>query len=55
MKKKKSGYYWRIRKKLMKVTTQEAEINLKAYPKKAREYIVYIAFKDLPWGVKIIN
>lgn len=53
--KKKPGYYWRLRKRLMREVYQEATIHLKAYPPKARTYIVYIAFKDLPWGVKIVN
>lgn len=54
-KKKRPGYYWRLRKKMMRETHQEEVIDLKQYPKKARAYIVYIAFKDLPWGVKIVN
>lgn len=54
-KKKKPGYYWRLRKKMMREINQEQIIKLEEYPPKARNYIVYIAFKDLPWGVKIIN
>lgn len=53
-KKKRPGYYWRLRKRLMKEIHQEQTIDLKAYPERARAYIVCIAFKDLPWGVKII-
>lgn len=54
-KKKRPGYYWRLRKKMMRETQQEQVIDLKRYPLKARAYIVCIAFKDLPFGVKIFN
>lgn len=54
-KKKRPGYYWRLRKKIMRDTRQNQVIDLKQYPLKARDYIVCITFKDLPWGVKIIN
>lgn len=54
-KKKRPSYYWRLRKKMMRETHQEQVIDLKQYAPKARAYIVCIAFKDLPWGVKIIN
>lgn len=53
-KKKRPGYYWRLRKRLMKEAHQEQTIRLDAYPERARVYIVCIAFKDLPYGVKII-
>lgn len=53
--KKKPGYYWRLRKKLMRETHQGGIIKLEAYPPKARVYIISFAFKDLPWGVDIIK
>ena len=46
--KKKPGYYWKLRRKMIKIISQGDTIYLGDYPEKARAYIIRMAFKDLP-------
>ena len=46
--KKKPGYYWRLRRKLIEKVHQGDIVYLGDYPEKARTHIVRMAFKDLP-------
>lgn len=46
--KKKPGYYWRLRRKLIEKIKQGDTVYLGKYPEKARGYIIRMAFKDLP-------
>lgn len=53
--KKKPGYYWRLRKKIIEKVHQGDTVYLGDYPEKARAYIIRIAFKDLPQITIVIN
>lgn len=53
--KKKPGYYWRLRRKLIEKVHQGDTIYLGDYPEKARTHIVRMAFKDLPQITIVIN
>ena len=46
--KKKPGYYWRLRRKLIEKVSQGDTIYLGDYPERTRAYIIRMAFKDLP-------
>lgn len=46
--KKKPGYYWRLRRELIKKIHQGDTIYLGKYPEKTQAYIIHMAFKDLP-------
>ena len=46
--KKKSGYYYRLRRKLIEKIHQGDTIFLGDYPAKSQAHIIRMAFKDLP-------
>ena len=46
--KKKPGYYWRLRRKIIEKVHQGDTVYLGDYPEKTRKYIIRMAFKDLP-------
>lgn len=48
MAKKKPGYYWRLRRKLMKELHNGDVLVLTKYPARAQVYIIRMSFKDLP-------
>lgn len=48
MAKKKPGYYWRLRRKLIKELHDGDVIVLKNYPPRTQVYIIRMTFKDLP-------
>lgn len=53
--KKKPGYYWRLRRKLIEKVHQGDTVYLGDYPEKTRAYIIRMAFKDLPQITIVIN
>ncbi len=46
--KKKPGYYWKLRRKMINIISQGDTVYLGNYPEKAQAYIIRMAFKDLP-------
>lgn len=53
--KKKPGYYWQLRRKLIEKIHQGDTIVLEDYPEKARAHIIRMAFKDLPQITIVLN
>lgn len=53
--KKKPGYYWKLRRKLIEKVHQGDTVYLGDYPEKARAHIIRMAFKDLPQINIVIN
>lgn len=48
MAKKMPGYYWRLRRKLMKELHDGDVLIIGKYPVRAQVYIIRMSFKDLP-------
>lgn len=46
--KKPSGYFWRVRKKAKELTHECGQIPVEFFNGRARQYVITIAFCDLP-------